>query len=220
MEVMQDALLPLFPLEVVLLPGTPMRLHIFEDRYKEMIGDAIRDKTEFGIVQAGERGILNIGCTATVERVLHRYPDGRIDILIEGRRRFEIVLLDDEKAYLRASVSFFDDEDDAVAPVELRAMVLAGLTALHAAEEKEQTDGPDHRDPRLSFKVAFFVPDLPLRQMLLSIRSESERLRQLSDFLPEYVARVKRTTHVRKVAPKNGHGFLTIGAGNGQEPAA
>src|SRR5687768_18590625 len=99
-------------------------------------------------------------------------------------------------------------------------MVLAGLTALRAAEEKEQSETPDHRDPRLSFKVAFFVPELSVRQTLLAIRSEAERLRQLSDFLPEYVARVKRTTHVRKVAPKNGHGFLTIGAGNGQEPSA
>lgn len=215
-----ESLLPLFPLEVVLLPGTPMRLHIFEDRYKEMVGEAIAHKTEFGIVQAGDRGILNIGCTATVERVLHRYPDGRMDILIEGRRRFEILLLDDEKAYLRASVSFFDDEEEAVASVELRAMVLAGLTALHAAEEKEQTEGPDHRDPRLSFKVAYFVPDLPLRQTLLAIRSESGRLRHLSEFLPEYVARVKRTIHVRKVAPRNGHGFLTIGTNGGQEPSA
>lgn len=215
-----ESLLPLFPLEVVLLPGTPMRLHIFEDRYKEMVGEAIAHKTEFGIVQAGDRGILNIGCTATVERVLHRYPDGRMDILIEGRRRFEILLLDDEKAYLRASVSFFDDDEEGVASVELRAMVLAGLTALHAAEEKEQTEGPDHRDPRLSFKVAYFVPDLPLRQTLLAIRSESERLRQLSEFLPEYVARVKRTIHVRKVAPRNGHGFLTIGTNGGQEPSA
>ena len=220
MELMEDALLPLFPLEVVLLPGTPMRLHIFEDRYKEMIGAAIRGKTEFGIVQAGDRGILNIGCTATVEQVLHRYPDGRMDIQIVGRRRFEIILLDDEKAYLRASIAFFDDDDEDPASVELKAMVLAGLTALRAAEEKDQSDLPDHRDPRLSFKVAFFVPELPLRQTLLAVRSESERLRQLSEFLPEYVARVKRTTHVRKVAPRNGHGFLTIGTGNGREPSA
>ena len=55
-------------------------LHIFEERYKEMIGEAIRDKTEFGVVQAGEKGILNLGCTATVEKLEKQYPDGRMDI--------------------------------------------------------------------------------------------------------------------------------------------
>ena len=108
---MHEQLLPLFPLELVLLPASPLPLHIFEDRYKEMIGLAISQKAEFGIVQAGERGILNIGCSATVSEVVREYPDGRLDILAVGRRRFEIILLDQEKAYLRAAVSFFDDED-------------------------------------------------------------------------------------------------------------
>lgn len=220
MVMMEESLLPLFPLEVVLLPDTPMRLHIFEDRYKEMIGEAIRSKTEFGIVQAGDRGILNIGCTATVEQVLHRYPDGRMDILITGRRRFEIILLDDEKQYLRASVAFFDDDDNDPAPTDLKALAIAGLDALRKAEDKEEVESPDPRDPRLSFHVAWYIPELPLRQLLLSLRSETERLRQLSEFFPEYVAKVKRTAHVRKVAPTNGHGFLTIGVKNGPESGA
>src|SRR6187549_2275230 len=107
---MADALLPLFPLKVVMLPGTPMPLHIFEDRYKEMVGEAIEANSEFGIVQAGERGILNIGCSVVVEKVMERYDDGRMDIVVRGRRRFEIMLLDEEKEYLRGSVQFFDDE--------------------------------------------------------------------------------------------------------------
>jgi Lon protease-like protein len=211
---MPESLLPLFPLEVVLLPGTPMRL------YKEMIAESIRDKTEFGIVQAGDGGILNIGCTATVEQVVYRYPDGRMDIIVTGRRRFEIILLDDGKPYLRASVAFFDDEDEESATNELRAMVIAGLTALRAAEDKDQPELPDSRESRLSFRVAWYVPELPLRQTLLALRSESARLRQLAEFLPEYVARVRRTTHVRKVAPLNGHGFMTIGVQDGEDSGA
>ena len=207
---MAEPLLPLFPLEVVLLPGTPMPLHIFEERYKEMIGDAISHKTEFGVVQAGEKGIVNIGCTATVERVVNRHPDGRLDIVVVGRRRFEIFLLDEEKAYLRAAVSFFDDEETEQAPVELRAMAVAGLKALRDAEEKELEAVPEFTDPQLSFKVAFFISELPLRQTLLALRSETERLRHLTEFLPEYVARVRRVTHVRKVAPRNGHGFIHL----------
>ena len=98
---MQDELLPLFPLQVVLFPRTALPLHIFEERYKEMIGDVLRGHTEFGVVLAGEKGIVNTGCTATVEKVLKNYPDGRMDLLTVGRRRFEIILLNDEKPYLR-----------------------------------------------------------------------------------------------------------------------
>ena len=75
-----------------------------------MIGEVIRDRQEFGVVLANEKGIVNTGCTATVDQVLRQYPDGRMDILTRGRRRFEIVLLNDERSYLRGTVEFFDDE--------------------------------------------------------------------------------------------------------------
>src|SRR5467141_509982 len=74
---MQPGLLPLFPLQVVLLPGAQLPLHIFEDRYKEMMAEVIRDRLEFGVVLASEKGIVNTGCTATVDKVLRQYPDGR-----------------------------------------------------------------------------------------------------------------------------------------------
>src|SRR5215467_12555371 len=85
---MQQGLLPLFPLQVVLLPGTELPLHIFEDRYKEMIGEVIRDRLEFGVVLASDKGIVNTGCTATIDKLLREYPDGRMDILAHGLRRF------------------------------------------------------------------------------------------------------------------------------------
>ncbi len=108
---MQPGLLPLFPLPLVLFPRTPLPLHIFEDRYKEMIGDVLPNRSEFGVVLARENGILNAGCTAVVEEVLERHPDGRMDILTVGRRRFEILDLNDEKSYLRGAVEFFDDDE-------------------------------------------------------------------------------------------------------------
>ncbi|HLX45581.1 MAG TPA: LON peptidase substrate-binding domain-containing protein, partial [Bryobacteraceae bacterium] len=75
---MQQGLLPLFPLQVVLLPGSELPLHIFEDRYKEMMGEVIRDREEFGVVLANDKGIVNTGCTATVAKVLRQYSDGRM----------------------------------------------------------------------------------------------------------------------------------------------
>src|SRR5271154_7478276 len=99
-------LLPLFPLQLVVFPRTQLPLHIFEDRYKEMVGEAIANQTEFGIVLAKEDGIVNAGCTVVVEQVVTRYEDGRMDILTRGARRFEIVLLNEEKVYLRGEVEF------------------------------------------------------------------------------------------------------------------
>jgi Lon protease-like protein len=205
---MQGTLLPLFPLRVVLLPGAPLPLHIFEDRYKELIGESVRDGTEFGVVQAGEKGILNIGCTATVTEVVNRYEDGRLDILSIGRRRFEIFLLNEEKTYLRGSVTFFDDDDSEPPPVELKAVALAGLKLLSAVGEREEA--PDYGSSQLSFKVGQWISDLSFRQMLLSLRSETERLRQIATYLPDYLARLRRVEHIKKVAPTNGHGLPTV----------
>jgi Lon protease-like protein len=202
---MHGILLPLFPLELVLFPRTPLPLHIFEDRYKLMIGDAIRNNSEFGIVQAGEKGIVSTGCTATVERVMKEYPDGRMDILALGRRRFEIVSLDEEKEYLRGSVEFFDDEESAPAPHELRIKALERFEELKDFEQAQVLGEPAVADPQLSFQLAQLVPDLEFRQLLLATRSETDRLKQLTEFIPGYVAKQKKIAYVKSVAHKNGH---------------
>ena len=85
-------LLPLFPLQLVVFPGSAVPLHIFEERYREMVGEAEAAGSEFGIVLAKDDGIVNTGCTVIVEDVLERYPDGRFDVLTRGQRRFEIAV--------------------------------------------------------------------------------------------------------------------------------
>ncbi len=121
-------IIPLFPLSVVLLPSMPLPLHIFEDRYKEMMGEIIPAKGEFGVVFAKDDGIVNIGCTATVERVMRRYDDGRLDLLAMGQRRFKIEALDQEKSFLRAEVEFFNDDDATEVPLDLRQRRNGGLS--------------------------------------------------------------------------------------------
>lgn len=200
---MQDGLLPLFPLQVVLLPGSQLPLHIFEDRYKEMIGEVLRDKLEFGVVLANEKGIVNTGCTATVDRVLKEYPDGRLDILTRGRRRFEVLLLNDERAFLRGAVEFFDD-DEPEKGKEAGPSVPNLLQNVIAFSQLPLD--PEATDPRLSFRLAQQVPDLEFRQILLTLRSEAERIRRLADFLPGYLQHRKRVEHTKDVAGSNGHG--------------
>jgi len=208
---MPDALLPLFPLQMVLLPRTPLPLHIFEDRYKEMFSEVIRTKSEFGVVQAGEKGIVNTGCSATVEKVLSEYPDGRMDVLALGRRRFEIMQLNDERTFLRGSVQFFDDDDMDPAERELQLRALEGFTELKAIGNQHVFGEPKLGDPQLSFQLAQLVQDLNFKQLLLATRSEAERIRQLAGFLPEYASRQKHVSHMREVGPKNGHSKVAPG---------
>jgi Lon protease-like protein len=196
---MQPGLLPLFPLQVVLLPGAELPLHIFEDRYKEMIGEVIRDRLEFGVILANEKGIVNTGCTALIDKVLREYPDGRMDILARGRRRFEVVMLNDERAFLRGSVEFFDDEEESAIAPDVRQRAIDGYQEV--SSEKLDLD-----QPQLSFRLAQPVSDLGFRQAMLTSRSEADRMRQLADFFPVHNLRQKRIQHVKEVAPRNGHG--------------
>jgi Lon protease-like protein len=201
---MQENLLPLFPLPLVLFPRTPLPLHIFEERYKEMVGDALRERTEFGIVLAREKGIVNAGCTAAVERVLHRYPDGRLDILTAGRRRFEILLLNQEMPYLRAAVEFFDDDDPEAAPAELRSRALEAYSVLVGLAGDEAPE-PNFEDPQLSFQLAQIVEDADFRQQLLRLRSEAERMTVLLEFCRQYIPKRRLIANLKRVQPLNGH---------------
>jgi Lon protease-like protein len=204
---MQDGLLPLFPLQVVLLPGTDLPLHIFEDRYKEMIAEVLRDKLEFGVVLASEKGLVNTGCTASVDRVLRQYPDGRLDILTRGQRRFEILLLNDERSFLRGAVEFFDDDADPdPASPDLLRSVIAGYNELQSIAASDPFDPDKAADPRLSFRLASDVPDLEFRQTLLAMRSEADRIRRIAEFLPRFLERRRKIQHTKDVAGSNGHG--------------
>ncbi len=206
---MQAGLLPLFPLNVVLFPGADLPLHIFEDRYQEMIGqildNAQRDRQEFGVVLANEKGIVSTGCSATIGKVLREYGDGRLDIMTQGRRRFEIMMLNDERPFLRGEVDFFDDDHEEIAPVELQQRAIAGYNELQAVSSNAPLPVTDALDPRLSFRLAQPLADLSFRQVLLSTRSEAARLKQIADFIPGYLNRERRSLHVKTVAPRNGH---------------
>jgi Lon protease-like protein len=202
---MQEELLPLFPLQVVLFPRTALPLHIFEERYKQMIGEVLRGKSEFGVVLAGEKGIVNTGCTASVEKVLKTYPDGRMDLVTMGRRRFEIILLNDEKPYLRGAVEFFDDEQSEPIPPDVRKRVVDAYNDIRTLEQPEELHEPEMSDPQLSFQLAQVVPDLDFRQILLATRSEADRMKRLAEFFPNYGSRRRQMQHARAIAPRNGH---------------
>lgn len=201
---MREDILPLFPLPLVLFPRTALPLHIFEDRYKELIGEAIDASSEFGIVLAREGGVVNTGCTATVESVVQRYADGRLDIMTAGRRRFQIRELVEGRSYLQGRVSFFDDNEFAAPNTELRQRAVEGFSNLRRMTG-DDVDEPEWDDPQLSFQLAQIVNDIDFRQQLLALRSEAQRLQTLVDYYPVYVRRWHHTEQIRAAAPRNGH---------------
>ena len=204
-------LLPLFPLQLVVFPGAATPLHIFEDRYREMVGEAQAAGTEFGIVrsiaQGEENGVASTGCTVIMESVPHRYPDGRFDVVTRGRRRFRIVSLDDEKPYLRGAVEYFDDEETEHVPGELLNRALEAHERLRHEIGQEETALPVERTSRdLSFRLADGIDDLDFRSILLQSRSEPQRLRLFAEFVTGYIPRRQYVARMKAKAPTNGSG--------------
>jgi Lon protease-like protein len=186
-------------------------LHIFEERYRDMVGKAIAEESEFGIVLAKDAGIVTSGCTVKVEKVLHRYPDGRMDILTLGQRRFEIERLNEERAFLQGEVTYFDDEDGEAAPAELREQAVTLYRELSGMSTARNHPEPDFADPQVSFQIAQAVPDLDFLNTLLQQRSETERLKEISQFLGAYLPRQKAIERMKEVVPKNGFGHKPAG---------
>ena len=203
---MSKRLIPVFPLQLVVFPRTRLPLHIFEERYKEMVGDAIRDNSEFGIVLAQDEGIVNAGCTVLVDKVLEMYPDGRMDVMTRGQQRFEIVRLSDEKDYLQAEVAYFDDEDGAPVPEDLRRQAVSNYRTLTGLEVARGHSEPNLEDRQLSFQLAQAIPDLDFLNLLLRERSEAARLQRFNQYLAEYLPRQKLIERMKGLAPTNGHG--------------
>lgn len=204
-------LLPLFPLQLVVFPRTQLPLHIFEDRYKEMVSDAIRNGSEFGIVLANEDRIAEAGCTVVVEKVVKQYADGRMDLQTAGRRRFEIQYLNQEKEYLRGEVTFFDDESEETAPAGLIEQAIEGYRELAEAGEARSYAAPILTDPQVSFQIVQGLKDVDFQSMCLRSRSEVERMRQLVEYLSQQVPKVKHTVRMRQLAPTNGFGHKPKG---------
>lgn len=197
--------IPLFPLDVVLFPGAQLPLHIFEDRYKEMISACLEQESFFGVVRAQRDGLAVIGCTARVARVVHRYDDGRMDILCQGERRFEIETLENSRPFLEAQVDFFDDDDDQ-APRSLREECLALHFETLALAGIEKAEIPSNLDRPISFQLAANLPaDLGFKQQLLNSRSDSERSEQLRDFYNSILPKLRAGAIAKKAAVHNGH---------------
>jgi Lon protease-like protein len=196
-------LIPLFPLDVVLLPGARLPLHIFEPRYKEMVGECLARQQPFGIVRAQENTIAETGCTAEITAVTKKYDDGRMDIETVGRQRFEILELKQERSFLQAEVLFVEDETAASTPEAIAHALKLHAEILDVLEAEAEIRG---EDPQLSYAMAGPLPlELDFKQKLLENRSESERLMALTQLFEALLPKLRLAERARQKAGGNGH---------------
>jgi Lon protease-like protein len=199
-----ETLIPLFPLDVVLFPGTPLPLHIFEPRYKEMIGECIAQQHTFGVVRSVEQRLAEVGCTAEIVSVVKEYPDGRLDLVTEGRKRFELLRVNEERSFLRGEILVIVDEPGAPSHEETARATQLHSELLAVAGAKQDLSAAD--PATLSFFFAGSLPlDLDFKQKLLALRSESERLSLLIQYFETVLPNVQRAARAREKAGGNGH---------------
>jgi Lon protease-like protein len=201
--------IPLFPLDVVLLPDMPLPLHIFEPRYKLMIGRCLDEKIEFGIVLATSQGLAAIGCTAEIVRKLRDYSDGRMDILAEGRSVFRLEELLDEKEYYEGRVEYLADSPY-LRNEEKESKLLAGFAECHQLLAGRPWSGASEAElPVLAYHLAAQLPvELETRQILLEIRAETDRRDVLLRWIGEFLPRLRERQRVQGKAGGNGHAYL------------
>jgi Lon protease-like protein len=193
----------LFPLNLVLLPGEQAPLHIFEPRYQELIGECLEENEEFGLVLADEDGIRDVGTRAGVIEVLERFDDGRLNIVVEGRERFRLLQLTEGRSFATAEIVDVDDEGEAPTEEEVEQCLAAYDRVVKAAEA--DLEELDFDADSIAFQIAARVDfGTEIKQGLLELRSERERVLRLAPMLDQAADAVKRDREIRDRASGNG----------------
>jgi Lon protease-like protein len=202
----------LFPLGIVLVPEELIPLHIFEDRYRELIGECLEAEIEFGLIHEDPAGIRSVGTRAAVVEVLRRFPDGRLNIVAEGRGRFRLLRTTEGRSFLTAMVEpLADEEGEGPSPEDLAACLqayrrLTATAGVEQAEEVEELERLALAGAGISFRIAGRVEfQAKVKQELLEMRSERARVARLTGLLDEAVELVAFRQIVRDRAAGNGH---------------
>jgi Lon protease-like protein len=195
---------PLFPLGLVLLPGELVPLHIFEERYKLMIGECLDEDKEFGIVWLADDGLREVGCAARVTRVLERLEDGRLNILVQGTTPFRLERRIGDLPYPAGDVELLED-DSAEADEAALERTRTGYADLveEVTDSRPETEALAELD---AYGMAATLEIAPAaKQALLELRSEAARLEQLEALFAEALQRIRTAVRVAEQASGNGH---------------
>jgi Lon protease-like protein len=194
---------PLFPLGLVLLPGEVVPLHIFEERYKLMIGECLDGETEFGIVWLSDEELKDTGCAARVTQLLERMDDGRMNILVQGTTPFLLQRRIDDLPYPAGDVELLDEHDDG------DAEEAGGEARNRYADLVERVTDSRPSEDDLSELDAYGMAatldfDLDAKQGLLELRSERRRLERLAELFEATIHRVEHAERAAERARGNG----------------
>ncbi|HEX3689102.1 MAG TPA: LON peptidase substrate-binding domain-containing protein [Solirubrobacteraceae bacterium] len=194
---------PLFPLELVALPGELVPLHIFEERYKTMMDECLESGTEFGIVWMADDGLKEIGCACTIERVLERMDDGRMNLLARGTRPFRVLERQAHLPYPAGLVEFVEDgvhEPDAKLAGDARA-AYGDLVKRATDREPEDAELEEMGAYDMAATVDF---GLDAKQGLLDLRSENARLKLVTRLFRAATKRLDFVDRAQARARSNG----------------
>jgi len=200
--------IPLFPLNVVLLPGADLPLHIFEPRYRGMVRSCLEQKSEFGMLLALPNGVARVGCTAEIIELVKRYNDGRMDILAIGRAPFRVVRFVEDNPLLEGFVDYLEDRErspEVCTRRELVELYEACHTLIFGDYPKNIEDDLEES---LSYRVAGTLPlDLMWKQQVLELRTEADRQERLVAYLREWAPHLQKVEQQRHRAVGNGQGL-------------
>ena len=199
----RESQFPLFPLGLVALPGEEIRLHIFEQRYRTMIGECLEQEREFGIVWLAENELKLVGCACTIDRVLERMEDGRFNILARATRPFRLIERDDALAYPAGTIEFVPDVEE---PADDAAAAAARESYAALVEQATDEQLEAHTLEQMSaYEMAATVEfGLAAKQLLLELRSENARLRLLVRLLRAALKRLEFVDRAQARARSNG----------------
>ena len=194
---------PLFPLGLVALPSELIPLHIFEERYKTMIGRCREEESEFGIVWLADDGLRPIGCACEIAEVLEELEDGRINIVARGTRPFRIEQRQDELPYPAGAVEFLPDRDEELDPEAADAAREAYAELVRQATDR--TPDPADLGGMSAYQMAATVEfGLDAKQGLLDLRSETARMKLVARLFRAAVRRLDYVERAQARARSNG----------------
>jgi Lon protease-like protein len=199
---------PLFPLGLVALPSELVPLHIFEERYKTMIGRCLEEGSEFGIVWLADDGLRPIGCACEIAEVLERMPDGRINLVARGTRVFRIEERQEELPYPAGTVEFLDDRAEEVDPQAAAGAHIAYADLVEQATDK--TPEPGEIEAMTAYEMAATVEfGLDAKQGLLDLRSETARMKLVARLCRAAIKRLDFIDRAQARARSNGKVHFT-----------
>ena len=179
---LKHAKIPLFPLNLVALPKEKIPLHIFEEKYKNMISDCISNKKPFGIIQIKDKKMANIGCSMNVYKVLKKYNNGEYDIICKGVERFKINKIDKQNDLWYAEVSFFNEDYKSINKEFFDQILDKYLKILISSNAKINIQNEVDKKNSFDFTKNVILPR-QIKQIFLNLNNEKERLEFINQFL-------------------------------------